>query len=144
MSDPTDVRAELHTAEEHLAELRARNAQLERMLLKPTALRNRAIATLALAALGGALAYVGATRAGDARAGAARAHLEAEYEDVCAAQRRGIDGCKETLQNEENATLACKAKLEELRRSQPPLPRNPVRVDRKCACQVGDPLCSCL
>ena len=112
--------------------------------MKPTALRNRAIATLALAALGGALAYVGATRAADARAAAARASLEAEYEDVCAQQRRGIDACNETLQNEKNGTRACEARLDQLRRSQPPAPRDQGRVDTKCKCQVGDPLCSCL
>ena len=144
MSDPPDVRAELRLAEERLAEVRTRNAQLERTLLKPTALRNRAIATLALAALGAALAYVGATRASDARAAAARAHLEAEYEDVCAAQQRGIEACKELLQKEKNDTLACEAQLDQLRRSQPPAPPYPIPVAPKCSCQVGDPLCSCL
>ena len=144
MSDPTDLRAELRRAEERLAEVRARSANLERTLLKPTALRNRAIATLALAALGGALAYVGANRAGDARAAGARAHLAAEYEDVCAQQRRGIDACEETLQRETNDTLACEAQLDQLRRSQPPAPPYPVPLAPKCSCQVGDPLCSCL
>lgn len=142
MSDAPDVRAELRLAEERMAQVRARNAQLERTLLKPTALRNRAIATLALAALGGAIAYVGATRAGDVHAAASRAHLEAEYEDVCAAQRRGIDVCMETIQKEKNDTLACQAQLEQLRRSQPPAPR--VRAAPQCNCQLGDPLCSCL
>lgn len=144
MSDPNDVRAELRLAEERLAKVRARNTQLERELLEPTPLRNRVIATLVLAAFGGALAYVGATRAGDARAAQARAHLAAEYEDVCAGQRRGIDACKELLRKEQNDTLTCKAQRDDVQRKVSAAPSPPARVNPKCNCQVGDPLCSCL
>ena len=144
MSDATDVRAELRLAEERLAEVRARNAQLERQLLKPTALRNRAIATLALAALGGTLAYAGATRTGDARAARAQTKSTEQYEELIAAQRRGLDACKALLQRETNDRLACTTQRDELRRKVLPLAAPPARLDPKCTCQVGDPLCSCL
>ncbi len=141
MSDPTDVRAELRLAEERLAKVRARNARLERRLLKPTKLRNRMIATLALAALGGALARVGATHTVDARAARARVHSTEQYEERLAAQRRSLDASKALLQKEQNDILACKAQRDELKKKLLPAP--PARLDPRCTCAAGDPLCSC-
>ncbi len=145
MSEATDVRAELRLAEDRLAEVRARNAQLESALLKPTAMRNRMLATIVLAALGGTLAYLGANRVGDARTARAQAKSTAMSEDLLALHRGALDTCKQLLQKEKNDTLQCAADLDAARSKLPAVPEPPpARVGSKCSCEPGDPLCSCL
>lgn len=140
MTDPlAAVRAELALAEDRLTKARRKSALLERKLLKPTAMRNRVIATVATAALGGTLAYVGARGATDARAARERALRSEASDAIVRVARDSLDACKQRHQKAMNDLVQCTRERDAVHGKFPGPTLGP-----PCACQVGDPLCSCL
>jgi hypothetical protein len=140
----TNAREELRAAEERIAQLREENATLQRQVVKPTGLRNWTIAALLAAGLTGASGFVVADRAGRDRTtreleSGAREHSRRLDEQVAATV-----ACKLSVQK---ATLEFATCEEARSRTRPPpsapSPRPPPRQP-PCACEAGDPLCSCL
>ena len=143
--DPSLLREELERAEARVRELRESNAALEGKLLRPTGFRTAGLATVAGALIAATAAYWAGAKLGDTRAARESELAEQRHALRMADQRIIVDACRLSTEKAKLEVDRCTSDRDELRQRardrEPDAPRHPTPP---CACQAGDPLCSCL
>ncbi len=142
------LREELARAEARVRELRESNAALERRLLRPTGLRTAALVTVAAGLILGTVAYRVAARLGEGRVARENDVAEKAHAVRMADQRLIADMCRLSSEKAKLDLQRCaqdRDALNELVRERAgQMTKRPAIDMPPCACQAGDPLCSCL
>ncbi len=134
MSTSPDAHEALREAESRVARIRAENDDLQRRLLRSMPSPLRLVGYVAAIALGAALGFVLESRRGAGNAVA----RSAGYAETSLPLRENLQRCEATNAHTRGLIADCRAEL-----ARPTAPKAPPRDQGTCACQPGDPLCSC-